>query len=209
MEWNDLLHILLIIVCPLVFLGGIWTTWWPAAGLITLPALSAGRTGPPRRLRHQQVRQCVGHPALRLPLLAPGEIRMPSAAWGAAGALAGAWAGAAFEPHPAGSIPLLHHAGHRSGDGRLSPFEAGLRDGGPLRPGLPCSASPSPWPSALRWGATTDFSAPERAPSSCWPIPASANSICSPPPATQRRPTPPPTPPPWSPSPWRARWFGP
>ena len=31
MEWNDLLHILLI-VCPLVFLGGIVTRWPAAAG---------------------------------------------------------------------------------------------------------------------------------------------------------------------------------
>ena len=31
MEWNDLLHILLI-VCPLVFLGASWTRWPAAAG---------------------------------------------------------------------------------------------------------------------------------------------------------------------------------
>ena len=31
MEWNDLLRILLI-VCPLVFLGASWTPWQAAAG---------------------------------------------------------------------------------------------------------------------------------------------------------------------------------
>ena len=37
MEWNDLLHILLI-VCPLVFLGGIVDAVAGGGGLITLPA---------------------------------------------------------------------------------------------------------------------------------------------------------------------------
>ena len=36
MEWNDLLHILLI-VCPLVFLGGIVDAVAGGGGLITLP----------------------------------------------------------------------------------------------------------------------------------------------------------------------------
>lgn len=51
MEWNDLLRILLI-VCPLVFLGGIVDAVAGGGGLITLPAYLLAWTGPPRRLRH-------------------------------------------------------------------------------------------------------------------------------------------------------------
>ena len=110
----------------------------------------------PCGLRHQQMRQRMGHPALRLPLLAPGGDpdaqrrlgRGRGPGWGLGGRTA--------EPHPAGSLPLLHHAGHCPGDGRISPFEAGLRDGGPLRPVLsppPLPALPGHRPGdwVLRW----------------------------------------------------------
>ena len=92
MEWNDLLHILLI-VCPLVFLGGIVDAVAGGGGLITLPYLLAG-LDPHAASATNKCGNVWGTLLSAYRFWRRGEIRMPSAAWGAAGALVGAWAGA-------------------------------------------------------------------------------------------------------------------
>ena len=93
MEWNDLLHILLI-VCPLVFLGGIVDAVAGGGGLITLPAYLLAGLDPHAASATNKCGNVWGTLLSAYRFWRRGEIRMPSAAWGAAGALAGAWAGA-------------------------------------------------------------------------------------------------------------------
>ena len=190
--------------------GGIVDAVAGGGGLITLPAYLLAGLDPHAASATNKCGNVWGTLLSAYRFWRRGEIRMPSAAWGAAGALAGAWAGAklnlilpdqflyyimlAIVPVMAVFLLLKRDFGTEDRSGQVSPAPPLLLS---LAIGLAVGCYDG------------FFSAPERAPSSCWPIPASANSICSPPPATQRRPTPPPTPPPWSPSPWRARWFGP
>ena len=93
MEWNDLLHILLI-VCPLVFLGGIVDAVAGGGGLITLPAYLLAGLDPHAASATNKCGNVWGTLLSAYRFWRRGEIRMPSAAWGAAGALVGAWAGA-------------------------------------------------------------------------------------------------------------------
>ena len=93
MEWNDLLHILLI-VCPLVFLGGIVDAVAGGGGLITLPAYLLAGLDPHAASATNKCGNVWGTLLSAYRFWRRGELRMPSAAWGAAGALAGAWAGA-------------------------------------------------------------------------------------------------------------------
>lgn len=93
MEWNDLLRILLI-VCPLVFLGSIVDAVAGGGGLITLPAYLLAGLDPHAASATNKCGNVWGTLLSAFRFWRRGEIRMPSAAWGAAGALAGAWAGA-------------------------------------------------------------------------------------------------------------------
>ena len=93
MEWNDLLHILLI-VCPLVFLGGIVDAVAGGGGLITLPAYLLAGLDPHAASATNKCGNVWGTLLSAYRFWRRGELRMPSAAWGAAGALVGAWAGA-------------------------------------------------------------------------------------------------------------------
>ena len=140
MEWNDLLRILLI-VCPLVFLGGIVdAVVYGGGGLITLPAYLLAGLDPHAASATNKCGNVWGTLLSAFRFWRRGD---PDAQrrLGRGRSPGGGLGGSQAEPHPAGPVPLLHHAGHRSGDGRLSPFKAGLRNGGPLRRS-PRSASP-------------------------------------------------------------------
>ena len=93
MELGELAHIWLI-VCPLVFLGGLIDAVAGGGGLITLPAyLIAGlpahmASGPNKCGNAFGTFLSTGR------FLKRGDVHIPSAAAGAVGALAGAWVGA-------------------------------------------------------------------------------------------------------------------
>ena len=93
MEWNDLMHTLMI-VCPLVFLGSIVDAVAGGGGLITLPADLLAGLDPHAASATNKCGNVWGTLLSAYRFWRRGELRMPSAAWGAAGALAGAWAGA-------------------------------------------------------------------------------------------------------------------
>ena len=90
---EELTHIWLI-VCPLVFLGGVIDAVAGGGGLITLPAYLLA--GLPAHLA-SGTNKCGSTFGTFLStgrFLKQGDVHIPSAAAGAAGALAGAWAGA-------------------------------------------------------------------------------------------------------------------
>ena len=88
MELSELTHIWLI-VCPLVFLGGIIDAVAGGGGLITLPAYLLA--GLPAHLA-SGTNKC-GNAFGTFLSTGRGDVHLPSALAGAAGALAGAWAG--------------------------------------------------------------------------------------------------------------------
>ena len=83
MEWNDLLHILLI-VCPLVFLGGIVDAVAGGGGLIPPPAYLLAGLDPHAASATNKCGNVWGTLLSAYRFWRRGEIRMPSAAWGAA-----------------------------------------------------------------------------------------------------------------------------
>ncbi|NBI09391.1 sulfite exporter TauE/SafE family protein [Colidextribacter sp. OB.20] len=87
------MHIWLI-VCPLVFLGGVIDAVAGGGGLITLPAYLLA--GLPAHLASgtNKCSSTFGTFLSTVRFLKRGDVHIPSAAAGAAGALAGAWAGA-------------------------------------------------------------------------------------------------------------------
>ena len=92
MELSELTHIWLI-VCPLVFLGGIIDAVAGGGGLITLPAYLLA--GLPAHLASgtNKCGNAFGTFLSTGRFLKRGDVHLPSALAGAAGALAGAWAG--------------------------------------------------------------------------------------------------------------------
>lgn len=93
MELGELTHIWLI-VCPLVFLGGLVDAVAGGGGLITLPAYLLA--GLPAHLASgtNKCGNVFGTLLSTGRFLKRGDVHIPSAAAGAAGALAGAWIGA-------------------------------------------------------------------------------------------------------------------
>ena len=93
MELSELAHIWLI-VCPLVFLGGVIDAVAGGGGLITLPAYLLA--GLPAHLASgtNKCGNVFGTFLSTGRFLKRGDVHIPSAAAGAVGALAGAWAGA-------------------------------------------------------------------------------------------------------------------
>lgn len=93
MELGELAHIWLI-VCPLVFLGGLIDAVAGGGGLITLPAYLLA--GLPAHLASgtNKCGNAFGTFLSTWRFLKRGDVHIPSAAVGAAGALAGAWLGA-------------------------------------------------------------------------------------------------------------------
>lgn len=93
MEWSELTHIWMV-VCPLVFLGGIIDAVVGGGGLITLPAYLLA--GLPAHLASgtNKCGNAFGTFLSTGRFLKRGDVHMPSAIAGAVGALAGAWAGA-------------------------------------------------------------------------------------------------------------------
>ena len=93
MDLGELAHIWMI-VCPLVFLGGVIDAVAGGGGLITLPAYLLA--GLPAHLA-SGTNKCGNIFGVFLStgrFLKQGDIHIPSAAAGAVGALAGAWVGA-------------------------------------------------------------------------------------------------------------------
>ena len=92
MELSELTHIWLI-VCPLVFLGGVIDAVAGGGGLITLPAYLLA--GLPAHLASgtNKCGNAFGTFLATGRFLKRGDVHLPSALAGAAGALAGAWAG--------------------------------------------------------------------------------------------------------------------
>ncbi len=93
MELQELAHIWLI-VCPLVFLGGLIDAVAGGGGLITLPAYLLA--GLPAHIASgtNKCGNVFGTLLSTGRFLKRGDVHIPSAVAGAAGALAGAWAGA-------------------------------------------------------------------------------------------------------------------
>lgn len=92
-EWNELLHIWLI-VCPLVFLGGLVDAVAGGGGLITLPAYLLAGLPPHAAAATNKCGNVWGTLLATGRFLKRGEVRFPSALFGGVGALVGAWAGA-------------------------------------------------------------------------------------------------------------------
>lgn len=93
MELSELAHVWLI-VCPLVFLGGVIDAVAGGGGLITLPAYLLA--GLPAHLASgtNKCGNVFGTFLSTGRFLKRGDVHIPSASAGAVGALAGAWAGA-------------------------------------------------------------------------------------------------------------------
>lgn len=93
MELSELTHIW-IVVCPLVFLGGLIDAVAGGGGLITLPAYLLA--GLPAHLASgtNKCGNAFGTFLSTGRFLKRGDVHLPSAIAGAVGALAGAWAGA-------------------------------------------------------------------------------------------------------------------
>lgn len=93
MELQELAHIWLI-VCPLVFLGGVIDAVAGGGGLITLPAYLLAGLPPHLASGTNKCGNAFGTFLSAGRFLKRGDVHIPSAVAGAAGALAGAWIGA-------------------------------------------------------------------------------------------------------------------
>ena len=93
MEWESLIRIWLI-VCPLVFLGGLVDAVAGGGGLITLPAYLLAGLPPHAAAATNKCGNAWGTLLATVRFYRRGEIRFPSALWGGLGALIGAWIGA-------------------------------------------------------------------------------------------------------------------
>ena len=93
MELGELAHIWLI-VCPLVFLGGLIDAVAGGGGLITLPAYLIAGLPAHMASGTNKCGNAFGTCLSTGRFLKRGDVHIPSAAAGAVGALAGAWVGA-------------------------------------------------------------------------------------------------------------------
>ncbi len=92
MELSELAHIWLI-VCPLVFLGGLIDAVAGGGGLITLPAYLIAGLPAHMASGTNKCGNAFGTVLATGRFLKRGDVHIPSAAAGAAGALVGAWLG--------------------------------------------------------------------------------------------------------------------
>lgn len=92
MELGELVRILLI-VCPLVFLGGLIDAVAGGGGLITLPAYLLAGLPPHMATGTNKCGNAFGTFVATARFLKRGDVHLPSAAAGAVGALVGAWIG--------------------------------------------------------------------------------------------------------------------
>lgn len=93
MEWSELFRIL-IIVCPLVFLGGLVDAVAGGGGLITLPAYLLAGLPAHNAAATNKCGNAFGTFLATGRFLKRGQVHMPSAISGGIGALVGAWLGA-------------------------------------------------------------------------------------------------------------------
>lgn len=93
MELSELMHIW-VIVCPLVFLGGVIDAVAGGGGLITLPAYLLAGLPPHLASGTNKCGNAFGTFLSTGRFLKRGDVHLPSALAGGAGALIGAWAGA-------------------------------------------------------------------------------------------------------------------
>lgn len=93
MEWESLIRMWLI-VCPLVFLGGLVDAVAGGGGLITLPGYLLAGLPPHAAAATNKCGNAWGTLLATFRFYRRGEIRFPSALWGGLGALIGAWIGA-------------------------------------------------------------------------------------------------------------------
>lgn len=93
MDWNGLFQIWLI-VCPLVFLGGLIDAVAGGGGLITLPAYLLAGLPPHTAAGTNKFGNMWGTMLAAYRFLKRGDVHFPSAIWGGIGALVGAWVGA-------------------------------------------------------------------------------------------------------------------
>ena len=93
MEWDELIRIW-IIVCPLVFLGGLIDAVAGGGGLITLPAYLLAGLPPHLASGTNKCGNFFGTLIATGRFLKRGDVHLPSALAGGAGALVGAWLGA-------------------------------------------------------------------------------------------------------------------
>ena len=107
MEWDELIRIW-IIVCPLVFLGGLIDAVAGGGGLITLPAYLLAGLPPHLASGTNKCGNFFGTLIATGRFLKRGDVHLPSALAGGAGA---------FEHDHAGAGPLLPDAGCSAGDG--------------------------------------------------------------------------------------------
>ncbi len=197
MEWDELIRIW-IIVCPLVFLGGLIDAVAGGGGLITLPAYLLAGLPPHLASGTNKCGNFFGTLIATGRFLKRGDVHLPSALAGGAGALVGAWLGARLNmimPEQAlyylmlAVVPVMAVF-------LLFKRDFGTEDrSGEL--GVGGSWCLSLWPSGWRLGATMDFSVRGLGPFSPWPLPACAGSTCLPLRAIPRWPTPPPIWPAW------------
>ena len=90
MEWDELIRIW-IIVCPLVFLGGLIDAVAGGGGLITLPAYLLAGLPPHLASGTNKCGNFFGTLIATGRFLKRGDVHLPSALAGGAGALVGAW----------------------------------------------------------------------------------------------------------------------
>ncbi len=93
MEFSELIHIW-IIVCPLVFIGGLIDSVAGGGGLITLPAYLLAGLPAHSAAATNKCGNAFGTFLSTGRFIKRGEIHMPSAVAGGVGALVGAWIGA-------------------------------------------------------------------------------------------------------------------
>lgn len=93
MDWTELIQSL-VIVCPLVFLGGLIDSVAGGGGLITLPAYLLAGLPPHMAAGTNKCGNAFGTFLVTGRFIKRGQIHIPSALAGGAGALVGAWVGA-------------------------------------------------------------------------------------------------------------------
>lgn len=92
MEWSELIHIW-VIVCPLVFIGGLIDAVAGGGGLITLPAYLIAGLPAHMATGTNKCGNAFGTFLATGRFLKRGDVHLPTAVAGAAGALVGAWIG--------------------------------------------------------------------------------------------------------------------
>ena len=93
MEWSELFRIW-VIVCPLVFIGGVVDSVAGGGGLITLPAYLLAGLPAHNAAATNKCGNAFGTFLATGRFLKRGQVHMPSAIAGGIGALVGAWVGA-------------------------------------------------------------------------------------------------------------------